>query len=155
VKEFPIGDYFTRLGRRGEPFDLAVSGWYFGSTDPILLLKIFDGSTIRAAGNLNFSYFNDRAFNRQLAAVAKLSGAKRYRAAGPARARARARRCPGRRDHDDGEPGLLLGEDRVSGLPAGLRHGPRCTLLARLTCVHGVHVAKMDASFGPISTHLS
>ena len=82
VKEFPIGDYFTRLGRRGEPFDLAVSGWYFGSTDPIRMLKIFDGSTIRATGNTNFSYFNDPAFNRKLAAVAKLSGATRYRAAG-------------------------------------------------------------------------
>jgi ABC-type transport system substrate-binding protein/class 3 adenylate cyclase/streptogramin lyase len=82
VKEFPIGDYFTRLGRRGEPFDLAVAGWYFGSTDPILMLAIFDGSPISPAGNINASYFNDPVFNRQLAAVAKLAGAKRYRAAG-------------------------------------------------------------------------
>jgi ABC-type transport system substrate-binding protein len=29
VKEFPVGDFFTRIGRRGEPFDLAVSGWGF------------------------------------------------------------------------------------------------------------------------------
>jgi hypothetical protein len=26
VKEFPIGDFFTRMFRPGEPFDLAVSG---------------------------------------------------------------------------------------------------------------------------------
>ena len=82
VKEFPIGDYFTRLGRRGESFDLAVSGWYFASGDPAHTLGLLDGSTIRAIGNTNYSYFNDPAFNRQLAAVAKLSGARRYRAAG-------------------------------------------------------------------------
>ena len=79
VKEFPIGDFFTRLGRRGEPFDLAVSGWAF-STDPGGVLDIFDGSTIRRAQNSNFSYLNDRAFNRKLKTAAKLSGAKRYRA---------------------------------------------------------------------------
>ena len=78
VKEFPIGDFFTRLGRRGEPFDLAVSGWAF-STDPGGVLDIFDGSTIRRAQNSNFSYLNDRAFNRKLKTAAKLSGAKRYR----------------------------------------------------------------------------
>ena len=34
VKEFPIGDFFTRVTRRGEPFDLAVSG-YTGSLDAV------------------------------------------------------------------------------------------------------------------------
>ncbi len=82
VKEFPIGDYFTRISRRGEPFDLAMTGWYFGTTDPAQILGIFDGSTIRPTNNFNFSYFNDPAFNRKFKAVAKLSGAKRYRAAG-------------------------------------------------------------------------
>ena len=27
VKEFPVGDYFSRITRPGEPFDLAVSGY--------------------------------------------------------------------------------------------------------------------------------
>jgi ABC-type transport system substrate-binding protein len=44
VKEFPIGDYFTRITRRGEPFDLAVSGWLFLVPDPLGILGIFDGS---------------------------------------------------------------------------------------------------------------
>jgi ABC-type transport system substrate-binding protein/class 3 adenylate cyclase/streptogramin lyase len=78
VKEFPIGDFFTRLGRRGEPFDLAVSG-YALPPDPVQILATFEGSTI---GPTNLSYFDDPAFNRKLKAVAKLSGAKRYRAAG-------------------------------------------------------------------------
>ena len=44
-------------------------------------LVIFDGSSIGPKNNTNLSYFNDPAFNRRLKAIAKLSGAKRYRAA--------------------------------------------------------------------------
>jgi SARP family transcriptional regulator, regulator of embCAB operon len=80
VKEFPIGDFFTRIRRRGEPFDLAVAGFFF-SVDPALILKTFDGRTIGPKNNFDISYFNDPAFNRKLNAVAKLSGLKRYRAA--------------------------------------------------------------------------
>ena len=79
VKEFPIGDFFARIGRRGEPFDLAVSGYSF-SPDPVQGLAAFDGSKIRRIGNNDFSYFDDPAFNRELEAAAKLSGPKRYRA---------------------------------------------------------------------------
>ena len=79
VKEFPIGDFFTRIGRRGEPYDLAVSGWGL-PPDPVQILAIFDGSMF-GPNKSNPSYFNDPAFNRKLKAVAKLSGAKRYRAA--------------------------------------------------------------------------
>lgn len=80
VKEFPIGDYFARIGRRGEPFDLAVSGWAFGTTDPEQVLNIFDGSRIRPTGNNTFSYFDDPRFNREFEAAARLTGPKRYRA---------------------------------------------------------------------------
>jgi YVTN family beta-propeller protein len=80
VKEFPIGDFFARLSRRGEPFDLAVSGYSF-PPDPVQILAAFDGSTIGPKNNSNLSYFNDPVINRKLKAVAKLSGAKRYRAA--------------------------------------------------------------------------
>ena len=76
VKEFPVGEFFDRLGRRGEPFDLAVAGHSFGSSDP-LVLDMFAGSTI---GCCNISHYNDPAFNRKLKAAAKLSGAERYRA---------------------------------------------------------------------------
>jgi ABC-type transport system substrate-binding protein/class 3 adenylate cyclase len=80
VKEFAIGDFFARLSRRGEPFDLAVSGYSF-PPDPVQILANFDGSTIGPTNNSNLSYFDDPAFNRKLKTVAKLSGAKRYRAA--------------------------------------------------------------------------
>ncbi len=81
VKEFPISNYFTRISRRGEPFDLAVSG-YASPVDPVQHLTwSFDGSSIGPKNNSNLSYFNDPAVNRKLKAVARLSGAKRYRAA--------------------------------------------------------------------------
>ena len=77
VKEFAVGDFFTRISRRGEPFDLAVSG-YIMSPDPVQALQPFDGSFI---GQGNISNFDDPVFNRKLRAAEKLSGAKRYRAA--------------------------------------------------------------------------
>ena len=64
--------------RRGEPFDLAVSGGRINTTDPAQDLEVFDGSTINADDNGDLSYFNDSAFDRQLHAAAALSGAKRY-----------------------------------------------------------------------------
>jgi ABC-type transport system substrate-binding protein/class 3 adenylate cyclase/streptogramin lyase len=79
VKEFPINAFFGRIGRRGEPFDLAVSGWGFGGTDPAQVFGTFD-MPIGPAGNGNFSYFRNAALNRELAAAANLSGPSRYRA---------------------------------------------------------------------------
>jgi peptide/nickel transport system substrate-binding protein len=123
VKEFPIGDYFARIGRRREPFDLAVSGWLFTAPDPVEILKAFDGSA-----NSNPSSFNDPAFNRKLRAVAKLSGAKRYRAASRLALELERDSVPVAAIAWNYEPRLLLGADRVSGLPAGLRHGHCCAL---------------------------
>jgi ABC-type transport system substrate-binding protein/DNA-binding SARP family transcriptional activator len=80
VKAFPFKDFFNRVARRGEPFDLAVSGWAFGSTDPAQVFNIFDGSLIRPTDNANLSYINDLAFNGKLKTAARLSGAERYRA---------------------------------------------------------------------------
>jgi ABC-type transport system substrate-binding protein/DNA-binding SARP family transcriptional activator len=82
VREFPFDEFYTRISRRGEPFDLAVSGWAFSSTDPAEVFSIFDGNTIRRIDNANLSYFDNPAFDRGLAAAAKLSGVARYRAYG-------------------------------------------------------------------------
>ena len=81
VKEFPIGDFFTRVFRRGEPFDLAVSGYGF-PPDPVEILAYLVEGSSGGGATENISHFSDAAFNRKLRAVAKLSGAERYRAAG-------------------------------------------------------------------------
>jgi peptide/nickel transport system substrate-binding protein len=80
IQQFPLPVFFDRIGRRDEPFDLAVSGWSNGSTDPAQVLAIFDGSSITATNNVNFSYFDNPAFDRQLHAADELFGPRRYRA---------------------------------------------------------------------------
>ena len=78
VKEFPIGDFFTRVFRRGEPFDLAILGYAF-QPDPVEILTfLFD---VPADVPTNISHFRDPAVSRKLEAIAKLSGPKRYQAA--------------------------------------------------------------------------
>ncbi|MGZ4332886.1 MAG: ABC transporter substrate-binding protein [Gaiellaceae bacterium] len=79
IKTFPIGDFFARVGHRGEPFDLAVSGWSFGSPDPSQPLGSFDGRTIGPNNNNDFSYFQSPRFDAQLDAASKLAGPRRYR----------------------------------------------------------------------------
>jgi hypothetical protein len=39
-----------------------------------------DGTTIRPANNVNYSYFNNPQYNRKIAAAASLVGQARYRA---------------------------------------------------------------------------
>jgi YVTN family beta-propeller protein len=80
VMDFPIDDYFVRIERRGEPFDLAISGWANSTTDPAQVLSNFDSSTIQATNNSNLSYVHDPALDRQLHAAAELSGPERDRA---------------------------------------------------------------------------
>jgi len=79
LKEFSLVEFFDRISHRGEPFDLAIAGWYSNTIDPAQILEVFDGSTISADDNGDVSYFNDAAFDRQLHAAATLSGARRYR----------------------------------------------------------------------------
>jgi ABC-type transport system substrate-binding protein/class 3 adenylate cyclase len=79
VRQFPVRDFFTRISRRGEPFDLAVSGWSMNA-DPATL-ALFGNKSLRA-GTVDPSYFDDPAFDRKLEAAAKLSGPKRYRTYG-------------------------------------------------------------------------
>ena len=79
VKEFPIANYFTRVTRRGEPFDLAVGGYGLNVPDPVQFLAfLFD---VPASLPTNISHFHDATVSRKLEAAARLSGAKRYRAA--------------------------------------------------------------------------
>ena len=128
ITEFAIGDFYTRVTRPGEPFDLAVSGWSFAS-DPVEMLGMYRSGT----GSTNISHFENSTFDRKLAAAARLSGARRYRAvrrlAHELQRRTRARRpVRGYR-----EPRFLLGADRVPDLPADLGHRPRRALLASVT----------------------
>ena len=82
IKLFPRAVQFTKTGTRGEPFDLTLEGWHMDYFDPYDFIFLLDGTTIRAANNVDFSYFNSPAYNRKIAAAASLVGQARYRAFG-------------------------------------------------------------------------
>jgi len=79
IKAFPHDEVFNRSGIRGEPFDMALDAWFPVYTDPSNIFNyLFDGRSIKATGNSNFSYFDDPVYNRRLAAAAQLTGPRRY-----------------------------------------------------------------------------
>ncbi len=82
IKPFPRAVQFTKTGTRGEPFDMSLEGWHMDYFDPYDFIFLLDGTTIRPANNVNFSYFNSPAYNRKIAAAAALVGQARYRAFG-------------------------------------------------------------------------
>ncbi|HET9322927.1 MAG TPA: ABC transporter substrate-binding protein, partial [Gaiellaceae bacterium] len=79
IKLFPWPIQFARSGRRGEPFDLTLAGWHMDYFDPYDFIFLVDGTTIRPANNVNFSYFNSPSFNRKIARAKTLVGVERYR----------------------------------------------------------------------------
>jgi YVTN family beta-propeller protein len=81
IVEIPGSGPDYRAGIRGAPFDLVLAEWYPVYTDPAGTLNyFFDGRSIRAKGNSNYSYLDDPAYNRKLATAAALSGQQRYAA---------------------------------------------------------------------------
>jgi peptide/nickel transport system substrate-binding protein len=82
IKTFPRAVQVTKSGTRGEPYDLSLEAWRMDYFDPYDFLFLLDGTTIRPANNVNFSYFNSPQYNRKIAAAASLVGQARYRAFG-------------------------------------------------------------------------
>ena len=81
IVEIPGSGPDYRAGIRGEPFDLVLAEWFPVYTDPADTLNFFfDGRSIKAKGNSNYSYFDVPAYNRKLAAAAALTGQQRYAA---------------------------------------------------------------------------
>ena len=77
-----IGNPYERVGRRGEPFDMALSSWYADFPDPINFLSLLDGRNIVPELNVNIAYFDEPAYNRKLDAAAKLPPGERELALG-------------------------------------------------------------------------
>jgi peptide/nickel transport system substrate-binding protein len=81
IRPFRTADYDRRIHRRGEPFDLALSGWVADYLDPYNFINVqLSGHNIPASNNQNLSHFDDPTFNRRLEAAARLSGSRRYAA---------------------------------------------------------------------------
>jgi ABC-type transport system substrate-binding protein len=71
---------FARIGRKGEPFDAAITAWNGDYADPGDFIDVLlNGKRIQATNNDNVSYFDDPAFNVKMNAAAKLTGPARYK----------------------------------------------------------------------------
>ncbi len=71
VKSFPFGAVEQRLRSKGEPFDMAISGWQSDYPDPanFLNLQLLSGM---------YPPLDNPAYERRLEAVARLSGPARF-----------------------------------------------------------------------------
>jgi ABC-type oligopeptide transport system substrate-binding subunit len=79
----PFATLSSRVGTRGEPFDLAILGWGADYADPASFLRpLLDGRRLAATGNVDLSYFHDAATERALDAAANRRGAARVAAYG-------------------------------------------------------------------------
>jgi peptide/nickel transport system substrate-binding protein len=78
VKQFARAVQFSKEGTRGEPFDIAFEGWVADYADPFDFINVLlNGNSIQKANNVNFSYFDDPTFNKQMEEAAGLAGPER------------------------------------------------------------------------------
>jgi YVTN family beta-propeller protein len=83
IRELPYGVMFARASHRNAAFDILLLGWAPDYPDPANFLNTLFGnqsSKVGASESANFAHFDDPRYNRDFAAAARLSGAKRYRA---------------------------------------------------------------------------
>jgi peptide/nickel transport system substrate-binding protein len=81
VKLFQGFQIYIAAGTKGEPFDVAMAGWFADYADPYDFIDILlNGENIHESNNNNLSYFNVPAVNKQMAAANALTGDKRYAA---------------------------------------------------------------------------
>ena len=73
VKTFPWFALFDRVGRAGEPFDLATVGWTADYPDPSAILN-----PLLSEGPPSFPTLDDPTYQRRLAATERLTGPRRY-----------------------------------------------------------------------------
>ena len=79
---FPGSDIYDAIGKRSGNFDMALSvGWCQDYPDPYdFVNKLLSGQNIQEENNDNWAYFNSPKYNRKMAAIAPLVGAKRFAA---------------------------------------------------------------------------
>jgi ABC-type transport system substrate-binding protein len=83
VRQFERAVQFSKEGTKGEPFDIAFEGWVADYDDPYDFINVLlNGKSIQKANNVNFSYFDDPTFNRQMEEAAGLAGPARSAAYG-------------------------------------------------------------------------
>jgi peptide/nickel transport system substrate-binding protein len=75
----PATTYYQNIQTKGTTYNLAMNGgWCVDYFDPFDYINVlFDGRTVQAANNVDWSYFNNADFAKKMDAAANLSGANR------------------------------------------------------------------------------
>src|SRR6266851_581275 len=83
IRSFPGEQFFQRLFTPGEPYDLALAGWFPDYQDPYdFLNSLLDGRQLTIPNSPNLSRVNSPGYNRLLARAAQLRGPSRYQTYG-------------------------------------------------------------------------
>ena len=81
VKDIPTPSttYYEVLETKGSTYDFVTNGgWCADYFDPYDYINVlFDGRTIQATNNVDYTFFNNATFNKQMDAAAQLSGPAR------------------------------------------------------------------------------
>jgi ABC-type transport system substrate-binding protein len=80
IAYYPSDAFNEKLGTRGEPFDVALTGWIVDYADPYAFFFSLTGTSIRRTGNVNWAYFNRPRYNRAIAGIDRLRGKARRKA---------------------------------------------------------------------------
>ena len=129
IKSFPGFAVGHRIGRRGEPFDMALVSWYVAYPDPSNILNyLFDGRSIRATANSNHVLFRRSGLQPQARRRSTAQRPAALRRLPGARSRPPAQRGTGSTALQLRRVGVLLRPHRLPGLPARLPDRPRRAL---------------------------
>jgi len=82
MKGIPGAEIYDVMGVKGVDIDLGVSmGWCQDYPDPYDFINILlYGGFIQPENNVNYSYFNEKKWNKRMEAASRLVGAKRIKA---------------------------------------------------------------------------
>ena len=133
IKQFERAVQFSKEGTKGEPFDIADEGWVADYNDPYDFINVLlDGKGIRESNNVNFSYFNDPKYNQRMEEAAGLAGEERFKNYGKLDLDIAKNASPLAAWDNDNERDFFSGADGLPAVPAGLRHGHRGDVPARV-----------------------
>jgi ABC-type transport system substrate-binding protein len=75
VRQFPSAVLLSKMGTKGEPYDMGSHSWTADYADPFDFVNVLlDGSQIRDSNNVNFAYFDDPSYIAQMRKASQLSG---------------------------------------------------------------------------------
>jgi ABC-type transport system substrate-binding protein len=79
VNRYGTGTMYKKCGTKTESFDVCNVGWIADYPDPYDFINVLlSGTSIHGSNNNNYSYFNNRKYNKKMALAARLFGAKRF-----------------------------------------------------------------------------